>query len=588
MNKLKFCICIILGLTFFSCNEEKWLAEKPYDFYAPENSYETVDNFKQAMNLIYDLVRYWHFRYEDNSFQTHHLFLGNENFYYGYSDLDVGVNMYHPSVNSTAFVVQKNWSWYYMGIAKANDILTRLETNASQVPDDAKLAFRGEALFFRAYYHLLLAHIFGDVPIVTEMLTAPKTDFTRATRDEVYAQCQQDLEEAIGLLDDIDQVVDGGINKQIAQHFLTEAYIGRKNYTKAIETANAVINHPKTGLMTERFGTRKDAVPDADVFYDLFREGNQNRSKGNTEGLWVLQYDYLSGSPRASIRSRVIMPQARMIEVMKKGGTDINDATHRVAACPDFTAEDGGRGNGYWATTHHFKRTIWGLTKADDRFTDNISDKTSDIRTSKFNIFRDYRIDNPDAEGHGQWLVKDGWLRDVDTFLRFYPAVTKYCAFEAYPDNSYKLDNGARVTTSLGKQILVDSDEAAIGSFKDEYHTRLAETYLLLAEAYVLNNQPDLAADAVNVVRSRAKAIPATAAEMNLDYILDERSRELATEEVRNITLLRMGKFVERARKYNPAGSSVADWQNLWPIPYAEIEKNTGAVLTQNQGYGAE
>ena len=75
---------------------------------------------------------------------------------------------------------------------------------------------------------------------------------------------------------------------------------------------------------------------------------------------------------------------------------------------------------------------------------------------------------------------------------------------------------------------------------------------------------------------------------MNLDYILDERSRELAAEEIRNITLFRMGKFVERARKYNPAGQFVADHQNLWPIPFGEIEKNTGAVLTQNPGYGAE
>jgi hypothetical protein len=136
--------------------------------------------------------------------------------------------------------------------------------------------------------------------------------------------------------------------------------------------------------------------------------------------------------------------------------------------------------------------------------------------------------------------------------------------------------------------MLVDSDEAAIGSFKDEYHTRLAETYLLLAEAYLGNNQPDLAATAINVVRSRANASDATAAQMNIDYILDERMRELCGEEIRNITLLRMGKFVERSRKYHPNGREHGEWQDLWPIPFSEIEKNTGAVLTQNRGYGAE
>jgi len=284
---------------------------------------------------------------------------------------------------------------------------------------------------------------------------------------------------------------------------------------------------------------------------------------------------------------RFILPQLRLVSVFKKGGTNINDPTHRVNAFPDFTKEDGGRGNGYFASTNHFKRTIWGLTKADDRDTQNISEKTSDIRTSRFNIFRDWRIDNVDAEGWGQWVVQDGWLRDVDTFAQCFPCITKFFAFDALPDASYQLKNGVRDLTSLGKHILVNSGNSAHGSFMDQYLIRLSETYLLLAEAYVRNNQPSLAAEAINVVRSRAKALPASAADMNIDYILDERMRELAGEEMRNVTLFRMGKFVERARKYNPAGYHVADWQNFYPIPYSEIEKNTGAVLTQNTGYGA-
>ena len=588
MNKLSFFICIFLGLTLFSCNEEKWLKEEPLDFNSPEFSYETTANFKQAVNFMFDILRYYHFTYADHGFQNL-FYIGGDLYYSGWPDnLDDAFNCFHPYINSTQDDVQKNWSLFYNVVSKANDILGRLETNASMVPEADKLTFKGEALFFRAYYYRLLAHIWGDVPLVTEMLTAPTVDFTRNPRDEVYAQCQADLEEAARLLGDIEKVADGAINKQVAQHLLAEIYICRGNYTKAIEAATTVINHPAMGLMTERFGTVKDQP--GDVFWDLFRGGNQNRKpSGNTESLLVIQFDYLNGSPYECMLPRFITPQLRLVSILKKGMTNINDPTHRVNAFPDFTKEDGGRGNGYFASTHHFKRTIWGLKKEDDRQTQNISERTSDIRTSKYNICRDWRIDNVNAEGWGQWVVQDRWLRDVDTFAQCFPCITKFNAYDALPDPSYQLNKntGVRDLTSLGKHILVNSGNSAHGSFKDEYLIRLSETYLLLAEAYVRNNQPALAADAINVVRSRAKASPASAAEMNIDYILDERLRELAGEEMRNVTLFRMGKFVERARKYNPAGYHVADWQNLYPIPYSEIEKNTKGTLTQNPGYAA-
>ena len=573
MNKLKY-IIIFLGLTVFSCNEENWLEEKPYSIYSPENSYETNSNFKQALNYIYDLIRLWHFTYSDETGgYQHHLFIGSDVFYHGWpADLENSINRYDTYINSTRNHVQKNWSMFYSAISKANDILAMLETNASKVSAADKRTFRGEALFFRAYHYRMLAHIYGDVPIITEMLTVQKNDFTRSPRAEVYKLCQEDLEEAVRLLDDIDKVDDGRVNKQVAQHILAEVYISQGNYSKAIEAASAVTDHPATGLMTERFGTTKDAP--GDVFYDLFRFGNQNRSKGNTEGLYVIQYDYNNGSPVARNLGRYIMPQLRTAMVAGKNaqGQSVN-----VPPCPDFNAEDGGRGNGYFPTTHHFRVGVWA------------SDFNNDIRNSEYNIFRDYRIDNVLADGHGQWIVKDGWLRDVDTFTYLYPAVTKFCAFDAYPDNSYAMSNGVRRTTSLGKHILISSGTLAIGSYKDEYLIRLSETYLLLAEAYLLNGQKDKAAEAINVVRSRAKASLATADQMDIDYILDERIRELAGEEVRNITLFRMGQFVRRAKMYSPnKGKYVGDWQNFWPIPFSETERNTGAILTQNPGYGGE
>ena len=77
---------------------------------------------------------------------------------------------------------------------------------------------------------------------------------------------------------------------------------------------------------------------------------------------------------------------------------------------------------------------------------------------------------------------------------------------------------------------------------RDWYAVRSAETYLLLAEAYLRNNQAALAADAINTIRNRANCSKLfTAGEIDIKTILDERARELQYEERRWPTLLRMG-----------------------------------------------
>lgn len=73
---------------------------------------------------------------------------------------------------------------------------------------------------------------------------------------------------------------------------------------------------------------------------------------------------------------------------------------------------------------------------------------------------------------------------------------------------------------------------------------------------------------------------------MNLDFLLDERLRELYGEELRMVTLTRMGKLYDRDKKYNEkSGLTIEQYHNLWPIPFSEIERNINAKLEQNPGY---
>jgi starch-binding outer membrane protein, SusD/RagB family len=131
-------------------------------------------------------------------------------------------------------------------------------------------------------------------------------------------------------------------------------------------------------------------------------------------------------------------------------------------------------------------------------------------------------------------------------------------------------------------------------TYSDQYMFRLAETYLLRAEAYLLSGDVTKAADDINLIRARASANPVSASDVTLDYILDERMRELGVEEKRRITLMRTGTLYQRVVKCNPYyanaatngdGIGMLEKYNLWPIPQSAIEANKDAVLIQNPGY---
>ena len=130
------------------------------------------------------------------------------------------------------------------------------------------------------------------------------------------------------------------------------------------------------------------------------------------------------------------------------------------------------------------------------------------------------------------------------------------------------------------------ADEFGFAMIKDFMVMRLGETYLLLAEAQLKQSKFTEAAISINALRTRANAALVTAADITLDFILDERVRELVAEENRRMTLMRTGKLVTRATALN--GDKITGLSNthlLLPIPQTEINLNKDAVLDQNTGY---
>jgi starch-binding outer membrane protein, SusD/RagB family len=358
------------------------------------------------------------------------------------------------------------------------------------------------------------------------------------------------------------------VSLQAAQHLLTEVYISLEDYNSAIQTASAVINHPGMALMTTRFGTYASST--GDPYWDLFQNGNQNRATGNTESILVMQYDYQnSGSSYSFSFPRFGLPFYLDCKVEGTSGSLVN-------AFDGLAENMGGRGIGVFHPTPHFLYDIWK------------TDGTNDYRNSPYMIIRDFKIDNPAAKGYNQWLVADHWLMTDDTLRKFYPFIMKFSRLADLPDDIYdKNSDGSIKTTPLGVKKLsyIAGGLSANSSLKDEYLYRLAGTYLLRAEAYIKNNQPDLALADINALRARANATPAQLSDINIDYLMDEQLRELYFEDYRVITLNRMGTIVERTRAYNPNGYNIQDYQTVWPIPYSEIESNIFGNIEQNPGY---
>jgi NAD(P)-dependent dehydrogenase (short-subunit alcohol dehydrogenase family) len=128
---------------------------------------------------------------------------------------------------------------------------------------------------------------------------------------------------------------------------------------------------------------------------------------------------------------------------------------------------------------------------------------------------------------------------------------------------------------------------------------RLANTYLMLAEALLRDGKPDLALPWINKVRERAAkpgqqaAMDFTLAQLTaggIDLILDERARELTGETTRWFDLVRTGKLIERVTLYNPGGApNIKPFHVLRPIPNSEIllrpghEAEPGLLITRSR-----
>ncbi|PNW26471.1 RagB/SusD family nutrient uptake outer membrane protein [Formosa algae] len=526
-----------------SCDEDAFLEEDPKDDIFAENLYVDYDGFVNGLNSIYALIR------EDREAQNNATRaalwqMGTDNVFVngGASAFDC-FNDYND-LNSENNLVSSNFNWLYKIINSANLIINRAEdasvdwqggNDATDLVNKNKII--GQARLMRAWAYRDLRYGWGAVPLSLEEIDGLtyRDDWERNSIDEINAQMEIDLTFA---RDNLEMKEDTGeVNSAIASTMLAELYLDMGENENAETEALRVINSSEYQLMTSRFGV--DAANDGTVFTDLFL--NPMPEDGNTEVLWVLNNAY----------SDVV---GSSYNYMKNIWTSYygKDSNLKKYDLDTLYTYNGGKGAGRV-----------GISDSAFAWYEDIDDRYSEYAVKKYYIFpTDENATDFEVIGYTE-MVYDEPDDLEDNFL--WPWTRKW----EYND-PYVFDNASNS-----------------GQYNDQMFMRLAETYLLAAEALMKNNKLDLAASYLNELRARSNASAITASDVTLDFILDERSRELVSEEYRKHTLVRTGTFYDRTVENNPRldASKVFTYNEYFPIPQGIIDANTGAVMEQNPGY---
>ncbi|TGV04737.1 RagB/SusD family nutrient uptake outer membrane protein [Flavivirga rizhaonensis] len=521
---------IVILIVMVSCNDD-YLTEVPKDFLAPDNTFVNKEGFEAALTALYSSGRGTHMSGDGIGEKVYEVLFGQ--------GADIGYHIDKKSfvtdystINSNTGSIRQFWQKFYDIVKDANVIITRADSeNAKWDSEEEKNEVVAQAKFFRAYAYRLLVWLYGDVPIIREELTAPKLDFTRDPVSEVISFILSDLEFASEHLPQANP--DGArLSKAAADYLLAETYIVTQQWDMAIAAADRILDDPQYDLMRERFGSMTDKP--GDPYWDLFRYGNQDRSSGNKENIFAWQYEF---NVDGGSRNRVERAWGPFLERLKT-------PDNKQAILKD---EFLGRPVCFIRITPWVETGMW-------------DDFDNDMRNSEYNVKRDFYINNPESANFGELIVPTA----ANYARNMYPYFQKFTMPHGHPQG---YDTSGTIYT-------------------DWYVFRVAGVYLLKAEAYLGKGDLVSAAANINVIRERANASLVAPGDVTIDYILDERARELLGEEDRRVSLNRTGKLVERTLLHNPvSGPTIQDFNALLPIPQVEIDANKEAELKQNPGY---
>lgn len=535
--------CVLGLLLVSSCSKDKLLQNSP-SYITADNLYVNKEGFENGLNGLYNEARrlYAGLDYENsNNLMMEESVIGVDNAYANWRAPSEDIfNLWGSYNESSAAYYNSLWAWLYQTMNAINTIIDRADNPDIDWTVDERNEILAEARCIRAWCYRHLTYLWGDVPLVLHEASGTniRTDWKRTPVAEIRDSMEADWLFAEKYLPDVSNN-DGKVIKGVAQTYLAELYLAEGRYEDAKEEALKVTQNPNYALVTARYGVNKSEP--GTPFTDMFIGGNSNRSEGNTEALWVFQNEQnVPGGEGYNIMGRYWINRYYSLKVKGTNGKSTNPIA--------VTNENGGRGIGRLGPT---------------RFALDLYDP-SDDRGSEYAWRWYWIINNPQGVPAGSALgdtVFLNWHADETLTNPDWPSTRKW-------------------------DHVNEIDPSAATQYNDAIYLRSADAWLLLAEAYYNLQDNQHAADAINALRTRAHAPQVSAGDITLDFILDERSRELFSEEERRYTLLRTHTWLRRTRLYNKiAGPNIEPRDTLFPIPINEINANISFPMPQNPGY---
>ncbi len=555
----RYLFLAVLGLSAFGCNE--FLREELVSDVSAATYYPTPAGFEDAVKATYSFNKNF-YGVEQGFTMT---VFGTDTYTNGSDGGFKGINTYDGQLNPTDGFVTGTWSNLYQGINQANAVINR-SANIEGVTEERKNLRIAEVRFLRAMYYFDVVRIYGDAHLTLEETIGVEVEANYTPASEIYLQAIiPDLEFAIANLPN-EQPDYGRATKPAAQFLLGKVLL-RRSYTGYAAGDDAARAETLYTSVIDDYNFQL-----LDNYADLWDINNER----NSEVIWAIQNNkgqVDEGIDQQGNRAHLyFLPEYDVLPGLRRT-TDNGRPWKRFRPTPfTFGLWDRSVDVRYDAS---FKSVFF-------------SNNDSNLPTySAEEAAAGYGTEGQPKFGVGDTALYIPGPQLEDEWTQERQAATRYLVLTSDEFTE-------RVYPALSKWFDPTRPNAGhVQGQRDIPLMRLADAYLLRAEARLKQGNTEGAAEDINVVRVRSavegqeQAIEITAADVNLDFLLDERARELVGEGHRWFDLTRTQKLVERVRKYNPqAAPNIQPYHVVRPIPQQQIDRTLGGY-PQNDGYTA-
>ncbi|MBT1699406.1 RagB/SusD family nutrient uptake outer membrane protein [Fulvivirgaceae bacterium PWU4] len=575
MKKILIYLCVGLAASFATTGCDDKLTEEPKSVIAPD-FFKTRQGFELGLAAAYaGSRRFW----GDQDFFLNTV-PGTDEFTYGRDLTGAGRDMsiYGSSYATNDSRVTGVWKQAYIFINTCNGLVDNA-ANITDLSDAQKTSMVAEARFLRANYYFILVQLFGDITLNRNFNLVPTTSAVRNSAAEVYDFIVEDLQTAIANLPAAPKdVLPGKASAAAARHLLAKVYLTRAG-SKAAQADDYKNAHTlAVGLINDRAALGLGMLQD---YGQVHKEGNER----STEVLWTVQHttnlayngsEAQNSSAPDNMLNHLFVPVYQNSPGLQRS-MDYGRPYCRVRPTP-------------WLLNVAFQERVNDTRYSKTFQTLWISNLANDSRVPKWT---QAEINSGYAPASQLGKAKFA-LGDTAVYMPGYEVSAAKIAA-----TRYKLVPPSKYTLELFPTVVKYFDTKRVDinnpSIRPVIVYRLAETYLIAAEALLMDGRAADAVQYVNAVRARAAyptgdplKMQVQASDLTVDFILDERTRELCGENMRWLDLVRTGKLLTRVKADNPdaAPNIVAPKHLLRPIPQAQIDGViTGEPYLQNDGW---